>query len=298
MENTRKRSGLILIAVILLITVIALGANTFAGGNKQTDETLRQYEKILRNLLPKAVNSADAFERLDTDEAGFIFRVRQSGSEAYAVQQTVQGYAGHIEVITAVNAEGTISGIHVGGSDFRETEGLGAKARDAAFTDQFRGQKLPVALGREIDAISGATITSRAVVDAVNQTGRRLAFIPGLSFAQAEPSPSGGSAAERTANASVIGYGGPVLVRLTLDGQNEIAAMEVGGARFEETEGIGSRVKDESFIESFIGLAPPLALNTDVDAIAGATISSQAVMDAVNEAAAFLMQDPAFSAGN
>ncbi len=93
-----------------------------------------------------------------------------------------------------------------------------------------------------------------------------------------------------TANASVIGYGGPVLVRLTLDDQGKIAAIDVGGARFAETQGVGSRVKEESFTGQFVGQTPPLALKEDVDAVSGATISSQAVVDAVNEAAAFLMQ--------
>lgn len=95
-------------------------------------------------------------------------------------------------------------------------------------------------------------------------------------------------AKERTANASVIGYGGPVLVRLTLDNDGAIRQLKVGGVRFTETEGVGSRVKEDAFTQLFIGKKPPLKLGEDVDAIAGASISSQAVVDAVNEAAAFL----------
>ena len=96
-----------------------------------------------------------------------------------------------------------------------------------------------------------------------------------------------------TANASVMGYGGPVLVRLTVDAQGRITALDVGGARFNETEGVGSRVKDESFLQPFLGLKPPLTLGREIDAISGATISSTAVVDAVNEAAAFLSQNDA-----
>ena len=66
--------------------------------------------------------------------------------------------------------------------------------------------------------------------------------------------------------------------------------MDVGGARFSETEGLGSRVKDEAFTQQFIGQTPPLALGEDVDAVSGATVSSRAAVDAVNEAAAFLNQ--------
>jgi len=114
----------------------------------------------------------------------------------------------------------------------------------------------------------------------------------------AEPEESLTTTDGMTANASVIGYGGPVLVRLTLDDQGKIAALDIGGARFAETEGVGSRVKDESFVENFIGLTPPIALGNEIDAISGATISSQAVVDAVNEAAAFLMQNNSQSDSN
>ena len=47
-------------------------------------------------------------------------------------------------------------------------------------------------------------------------------------------------------------------------------------------------MKDESFIRQFVGKTPPLELGKDIDGISGATVSSQAVVDAVNQAAEFL----------
>ena len=105
---------------------------------------------------------------------------------------------------------------------------------------------------------------------------------------QPSQAPGQNAAAQQTVNASVIGYGGPVLVRLSLDSTGRIAALDIGGARFQETEGVGSKVKDPGFAETFIGQKPPLTLDEDVDAVAGATVSSKAVVEAVNEAAAFL----------
>ena len=87
---------------------------------------------------------------------------------------------------------------------------------------------------------------------------------------------------------SAIGYAGPVLVRLTLDDSGAISAIDVGGARFLETVGVGSGVREEAFTSQFIGKTPPLTLNQDIDAVSGATLSSQAAVDAVNEAYAFL----------
>lgn len=96
---------------------------------------------------------------------------------------------------------------------------------------------------------------------------------------------------DRTANASVMGYAGPVLVRLTLDEQGAIEALDIGGARFMETEGLGGKVRDEAFIQPLIGKTPPLALGTDVDAVAGATLSSTAAVEAINAAHAFLTEE-------
>lgn len=106
------------------------------------------------------------------------------------------------------------------------------------------------------------------------------------------------SASGRTANASVIGYAGPVLVRLTLDEQGSIEALDIGGARFQETEGLGSKVRDETFIQPFIGKTPPLTLGEDVDAIAGATRSSTAAVEAINAAHAFLTEEKAQTDNN
>ena len=81
---------------------------------------------------------------------------------------TVTGFGGPIEVTVGVDTHGTVTGLSVGGSSFAETAGLGAKAKEPAFTDQFVGKTAPLTLKVDVDAISGATITSRAVTDGVN----------------------------------------------------------------------------------------------------------------------------------
>lgn len=98
------------------------------------------------------------------------------------------------------------------------------------------------------------------------------------------------SASTLTANASQIGYAGPVLVRLTLSENGSIEALDIGGARFQETEGLGGKVRGEDFIQPFIGKTPPLTLGEDIDAISGATLSSTAAVEAVNDAALFIAQ--------
>lgn len=293
MDNHRKWTGWLLLSVMVLIAGVALVATTLASSEEtppQTaDLTLQEHESVLKELFP----NASAFERVDSDGLGFVYAARQgSQTLGYAVEQNVSGYAGPIELTVGFRADHVLSGLHVGGADFKETEGLGAKAKEPAFTDQFTNRAFPLELGEDIDAISGATVTSQAVVDGVNLAAQRLYATPGLMAEDTPASP------ERTANASVIGYGGPVLVRLTLNEQGAISALDIGGARFSETEGVGSRIREESFAQSFIGKTPPVKLNGEIDAISGATRSSQAAVDAVNAAADFLSPKESSSDSN
>ena len=142
-----------------------------------------------------------------------------------------------------------------------------------------------------IIVISGSALVMTTL--ASSGTNMPLATQSPLSSSQpmqsAESMP-GSTAVQRTANASVIGYGGPVLVRLTLDEARTITALDIGGARFQETEGVGGKVRNPDFAQSFIGQKPPLTIGKEIDAIAGASVSSKAVVDAVNEAAAFLTE--------
>ena len=83
----------------------------------------------------------------------------QAGGQTvgFAAQATVDGYAGPIEVIVGMDLSGALTGISVGGAQFNETAGLGAKAKDPEFKNQFVGIKAPVGLGGAGDATSSAT---------------------------------------------------------------------------------------------------------------------------------------------
>ena len=284
MDGKKKLAGWLVLTVIALVAAVALATTNLITEKPIAEQNLGENQQALKAMCPEA----DEFAEVSPGESSgvdFVYEVRQSGQIiGYAVKETVQGYGGSIEVLTGMETGGILRGISVGGPDFKETEGLGARAKEPEFTDQFAGKTPPLKLGETIDGISGATITSRAVVDGVNQ---------GVQKVQSLTGGEDGSAPEteqpaREANASVIGYGGPVLVRLRLNAAGAIEALTVGEARFAETDGVGSKVKDASFLGQFEGKTPPLELGKDVDGISGATVSSQAVVDAVNQAAEFL----------
>lgn len=293
MDGKKKTAGWLVLTAIAVVAAVALATTNLITKEPIANRSMGEAQATLEAMFPEADKGAAGFEPLAEAESGglgFAYRVTGNGQVVgYAVKETVQGYGGPIDVIFGANADMSLRGVSVGGSEFKETEGLGAKAKDPAFTEQFKGKTPPLTLDGDIDGISGATITSRAVTDGVNNGASKLqALIGGAPPAgEQAPSASASPTAQKTANASVIGYGGPVLVSLGLDSQNAIASLTVGKARFGETEGVGGKVREEAFTGQFIGKTPPLAMG-DVDAVAGATISSQAVVDAVNEAYAYL----------
>jgi electron transport complex protein RnfG len=92
----------------------------------------------------------------------------------YIVKAQAAGYGGNCVVVIGVDSDLKITGISFP-ETLPETAGLGQKATEPEFYSQFagKGTKLSVKKGggageSEIDAISGATITSTAVTNAVN----------------------------------------------------------------------------------------------------------------------------------
>lgn len=87
---------------------------------------------------------------------------------------TSNGYGGDINIILGIQSDGTINGMEV--LSLSETPGLGMRADDPEFEDQFDGKNVASIVytkngatnDYEIDALSGATITTNAVTNAVN----------------------------------------------------------------------------------------------------------------------------------
>ena len=187
---------------------------------------------------------------------------------------TAKGFGGDVTVKATID-NGTITALTVETPD--ETAGLGQKCSDAEFTSQFIGKAIPVELGKDVDAVSGATITSTAVVDALNS----LAAAPAEETTAMEEPAAAATGEEKSATAQ--GFMGDVTVKATLDG-NTITALTVETP--DETPGLGQNCSEEDFTKQFIGKTLPVELGKDVDAESGATITSTAVVDALNSLAA------------
>ena len=288
----KKLPAWIVLTVICLAAALAL-AFTYNG----TKDRIAQQEEaktvaVRQTLLPAAAS----FEAVDGSE---VYRGVDANGAAvgYVTVNTVKGFGGDVEISVAVDPEGVIQGISVGGANFKETAGLGAKSKEPAFTEQFAGKTAPVALkknGGEIDAITAATITSSAVVRGVNDAVTMLAEKAGFTIQQAasavEEKGDGRYATEKQ------GFAGPVYVELALDGEGKITEIAIGDDRFSETSGFGAKAREEAFYGQYIGKTGQLTLGQDIDAISGATITSTAVNDAVNLILLYVNDPAAYAA--
>lgn len=268
---------LVPLVAICLVAALLLAVFNMVTEDPIAENTLRAAQETRTRLLPEA----STFEAVALEDGSAVDSCYQGfnakgESVGYVVETTVGGYGGEIVVTVGMAADNTITGINVGGENFSETAGLGALAKEEAFTSQYVGEKAPLQLQKGesglqdgiIDAISGATITSTAVNGGVNSAAK---FVMDLA---------GGGASANTA--SVQGFAGPVAVTLSLDESGAIREISIGDDFFNETEGFGRRALEESFQAQFIGKVPPLTLS-DIDALSGATITSTAVVDAVNQ---------------
>ena len=279
-------------AVLLAITLIAGVALGLINGVTQGPiaEQERQKAEKTRQVL---VAGADAFAALEAPEASGTPRIleiyegsKASAPEGYVVTVLNKGFGGEVEVTAGFDKAAVLTGISVGGANFSETAGLGAKSKDASFTDQFKGKQTPLRVikaggtpaDNTVDAITAATITSNAVTNAVNLAGEYIREMLGLNEEETV------EAGSRTATSSAQGFAGPVAVTVTLGGADEITEMTIGDDSFAETAGFGARALEPECAQAFIGLTPPLALD-QVDVLSGATFTKTAVVNAVNQAA-------------
>lgn len=168
-------------AILCAITLIAgtlLGITYSVTEQPRADQQKRQREIALSNVIDNAtfdkeieIKSAEQYNKItniyeanrDSNVVGFAFKL-----------VTPEGYNGNVELVVGI-IDGKVTGVDI--IKQSETPGLGAKSDEDEFKNQFidkTAEPLEVVKNESendnaINAISGATITSKAVTYAVNQ---------------------------------------------------------------------------------------------------------------------------------
>ena len=152
---------IIFITIVALISVALVTATDSITRDKIEEQKEQQIQSMLKEMFPSM--SEYTFE----DD---IYTIYSDGAGVgYAFLAVGKGYGGDIDILIGLEDETTIKGITIISQS--ETPGLGSRIAESSFASEFAGLNIgDVALkqdGGEIDAITGATISSGAVVDAV-----------------------------------------------------------------------------------------------------------------------------------
>ncbi len=300
----------------LILAIISVTVGGLLGiVNELTEGPIAQRAIESANAARQACFAqADDFEALEVSADSGVdscYAAMVNGELAgYVAQVTVTGFGGPVEIHVGMDLDQVITGINVGGSKFAETPGLGAKAKDDDFTAQFTGLTIPTQLGEGVDAITGATITSGAVSSGVNKAGyfirdiinppaednrpEDLQFggvLPGATTKEEQTAPEGIDKLY-TSDAGVVlyvtgkGRNGDMQVQVGIGHSGQVAGVFIDPAMHKETEGLGDLVEESYFWGQFIGNSGAFAAGENIDAVSGATITSETVIDCVNRALA------------
>jgi len=155
---------IIILTVIVAICVTALTFTHSITRNKIEAQEEQKIQKMLSAIFP---------DMSRYDFKNDIYTIYSDGTTVgYAFLAVGKGYGGEISILVGLKDEETIKGITIISQS--ETPGLGSRIAESSFTDQFTGLSIDkVALGQdggEVDAITGSTISSKAVINAVRET--------------------------------------------------------------------------------------------------------------------------------
>ncbi len=144
-----------LLAVVNSLTVDVIAANAE-----------KERKQAVSDIFPVMTDMEDTKgEWLDGVNAVYAVYAGEAWL-GYAVDLDSRGFGGDINMIVGLGVDGTVCGVRV--ISHAETPGLGSRATLADYLDNFIGVGERLTIKQDVDAISGATISSKAVVAGIN----------------------------------------------------------------------------------------------------------------------------------
>lgn len=178
---------------VTLFIICLIITGLLAGTNLLTKDIIAAQKAANEEASRKVVlAAAESFEEStlaeQNGETKYFIGKDASGNDVGCVFTTkAKGYGGDVEVMTGIGADGMVGGVVILSQN--ETPGLGANAEKETFRDQYKKAapdngfsvvKSGSAGDGQISALTGATITSAAVTDAVNEAIRLYHEVKGV----------------------------------------------------------------------------------------------------------------------
>lgn len=156
----------------VLAIIASLTALMLAFVNGFTSDRIAENIRIQTdNAITELFTEGKSFEKLDTEfslPVTGIWRVSDTDGQnlGYCLFVTVKGFKEEINFVVGADTAGQCIGIKILSS--AETAGLGSLINETGYISQYIGKVTGMTLNNEIDAIAGATISSRALLEGVN----------------------------------------------------------------------------------------------------------------------------------
>ena len=265
------------IRLSLILTIICGVAAASLAGVYTTTRPLIEAQRYadLQAALRLAVPGADSFQRVEEDNRVHYLGMARGSPVGAATAVRSRGYGPvPMEMLVGIDNRGQVAGVLI--ISMSETPGLGTRVRQPAFLRQFLGRHVndPIALGTDIDGITNATISVRAVVSGVREAADLLKA-DFLGQIQPRKVIDWTRIPDGDYEGTAAGFGGPIVVRVTVS-QGRITRVVV--VRHSESPGTS---------DPAIALMPARVVERqelDVDAVSNATITSRGILAAVEAA--------------
>ena len=162
------------VIVICMFAAILFGTKAGTAGTAQVKEQ-EELNTLMLSLLPGSTSfTEEAYEGEDANIKA-VYRA----DNGCVIMTSTYGYASDVVMLIGVSNEGEVKGLVV--RDMGETYGLGAKAlSDVDFLAQYLWTTGDAEIGTNVDALTGATVTSKAVTRSVNSA---VGFMTGVDAA-------------------------------------------------------------------------------------------------------------------
>ena len=291
-----------IVKLALRLFIFALVASVLLAVTNEVTKGPIEQQKLaskmaaLNTVLPGCEYEQIEYEGISDDSALdeiFIGKNADGSIKGYALTANPQGYGGEIPITLGVSEGGYVTQVYVG--SLQETQGLGSRVGDDAFKEQFIAIAAdPDTLRNDVDTIAGATISSSAFVNAVQEM---LTYTKGTLGIEPHAGDKDAILAEAAAiNGGDEGEDAPVetttntydvtgfaafKVDVTVDSNGKIVSVSV--PENNETPGFGADlIADQGVFDALVGQDIATA---QIDVKSGATLTSNAINDALKQAA-------------
>lgn len=191
-EKASLWSSVLKPAVVLVVICTIVGFLLGTVNNLTLPTIMANREARAWATYSSLIPEASDFVALECDVPGVTACMEAADGKGFAITAQAKGYSSQVPMAVAFDDEGVIT--NVIGMDNTETPGLGTKVKDAAFTDQFIGRAAEPMTLDDIDAITGATISSKAALAALNEAIEAYRTTAGDASAPAAASTEKGAA--------------------------------------------------------------------------------------------------------